>query len=224
MPEKQLREVATAAGVVVGTVSNVLNRPELVRRSHPRRPRLAIDELGIVRNESARRLRQGQAASGAVAYVVLDETANPYFTDVAEVEEVAPPRVSACKNHLANSDGSCREGAPCLDFLARARVHGGPDHAGVDQDIVGLDVSCAWGIRVVLVDRAAGGRLQRRGRRRRGRRARGRPPHEQGTNASRLVGGADDHRAGRRPPAGVRPGAARPSDPADAVTVLETAA
>ncbi|MFD0898792.1 LacI family DNA-binding transcriptional regulator [Actinomadura sediminis] len=59
LPQTSIREVAKRAGVSVGTVSNVLNRPDLVAEATRDRVRAAIDELGFVRNESARRLRQG---------------------------------------------------------------------------------------------------------------------------------------------------------------------
>ncbi len=43
-------DVAARAGVSVGTVSNVLNRPERVAPSTRERVLQAIDELGFVRN------------------------------------------------------------------------------------------------------------------------------------------------------------------------------
>ncbi|CCG03723.1 LacI family DNA-binding transcriptional regulator [Blastococcus saxobsidens] len=51
-----IRDVAHRAGVSVGTVSNVLNRPETVTAGTRTRVLDAIAELGFVRNESARRL------------------------------------------------------------------------------------------------------------------------------------------------------------------------
>src|SRR5690606_37560363 len=72
--------VAQRAGVSVGTVSNVLNRPDVVAPATRQRVMEAIRELGFVRNESARHLRAGR--SRTVGLVVLD-VANPYFTDVA---------------------------------------------------------------------------------------------------------------------------------------------
>ena len=54
-----VKDVAARAGVSVGTVSNVLNRPELVAAA-TRAVLQAIAELGFVRNESGRQLRAGQ--------------------------------------------------------------------------------------------------------------------------------------------------------------------
>ncbi|NJP98516.1 LacI family transcriptional regulator, partial [Nonomuraea sp. FMUSA5-5] len=51
-----MKEVARLAGVSVGTVSNVLNRPEMVAPDTLRRVREAIERLGYVRNGSARQL------------------------------------------------------------------------------------------------------------------------------------------------------------------------
>src|SRR5215216_1306384 len=82
-----IRDVALRAGVSVGTVSNVLNRPEVVSPTTRERVLAAITALGFVRNESARQLRAGR--SRTIGLVVLD-IANPFFTDVARgVEEVA---------------------------------------------------------------------------------------------------------------------------------------
>src|SRR5215211_279190 len=74
-----VKEVARHAGVSLGTVSNVLNRPEMVSPATRQRVFDAIAELGYVRNDSARQLRAGR--SRTVAIVVLD-VSNPFFTDV----------------------------------------------------------------------------------------------------------------------------------------------
>jgi DNA-binding LacI/PurR family transcriptional regulator len=82
-----IREVAAHAGVSVGTVSNVLNRPDIVAEPTKSRVRDAIKQLGFIRNESARQLRAGR--SRTIGLVVLD-VANPFFTDVARgVEDEA---------------------------------------------------------------------------------------------------------------------------------------
>ena len=57
-----IREVAKRAGVSLGTVSNVLNRPEIVAEETRRRVQSAIEEIGFVRNGSARQLRAGVRA------------------------------------------------------------------------------------------------------------------------------------------------------------------
>lgn len=54
-----IRDVAREAGVSVGTVSNVLNKPDEVSPDSIARVQSAIDRLGYVRNDAARRLRRG---------------------------------------------------------------------------------------------------------------------------------------------------------------------
>jgi len=81
-----MRDVAARAGVSVGTVSNALNRPEIVAQDTLARVRGAIDETGWVRNGVARQLRG--VRSPAVGLVVLH--LDPFFTEVARgVEEAA---------------------------------------------------------------------------------------------------------------------------------------
>nr|WP_228513882.1 LacI family DNA-binding transcriptional regulator [Frondihabitans sp. VKM Ac-2883] len=75
-----VRDVAALAGVSVGTVSNVLNRPEKVADATVERVQRAIAQLGFIRNDAARQLRAGH--SNAIGLVILDVT-NPFFTDVA---------------------------------------------------------------------------------------------------------------------------------------------
>ena len=70
METTSIKEVARQAGVSLGTVSNVLNRPEVVAERTRQRVLDAIKELGYVRNDSARQLRAGR--SRTVAIVVLE--------------------------------------------------------------------------------------------------------------------------------------------------------
>ena len=75
-----MQHVARRASVSVGTVSNVLNRPEIVAPATRERVLRVIEELGFVRNETARNLRTG--IGRIVGLVILDLT-NPFFTDLA---------------------------------------------------------------------------------------------------------------------------------------------
>ena len=146
-----VKDVARHAGVSVGTVSNVLNRPETVSEPTRRKVLRAINELGYIRNESGRHLRAGQ--SRTLAYLVLDAT-NPFFTDVARgVEEVA--RDCGMAVYLCNSDSDASRQADYLGLLAEQRVRG-VLITPVDQDTSDLDPLVRRGIPVVLVDRAAG--------------------------------------------------------------------
>ena len=80
MASISVRDVAAKAGVSVGTVSNVMNRPEKVSPNTVARVKAAIAELGFVRNDAARQLRAGRSRS--IGLVVLD-IANPFFTEMA---------------------------------------------------------------------------------------------------------------------------------------------
>jgi LacI family transcriptional regulator, galactose operon repressor len=115
-----IKDVARRAGVSVGTVSNVINRPHLVSTDIRARVTAAIDELGYVRSESARQLRAGQ--SRIVALLVLD-MANPFFVDVARgAERVA--RAQGLGVMLCNSGQDPAEEAAYLSLFAEQRVRG----------------------------------------------------------------------------------------------------
>ncbi|MGY1829174.1 LacI family DNA-binding transcriptional regulator [Geodermatophilus sp. SYSU D01180] len=147
-----IRDVAEQAGVSVGTVSNVLNRPEVV--SGPTRERVldAIAALGFVRNESARHLRAGH--SRTIGLVVLD-IANPFFTDVARgVDDVVDPAGLAVI--LCNSDDRPEKEAAHLDVLAEQRVQG-VLITPTAKPSPHLDSLRRRGVPVVLVDRRASG-------------------------------------------------------------------
>src|ERR1700751_2303040 len=79
-----MKDVASLAGVAVGTVSNVLNHPDLVRPLTRARGEAAMEQLGFIPNGSARQLRAGR--SRCLGLVVLDVT-NPFFTEVARGAE-----------------------------------------------------------------------------------------------------------------------------------------
>lgn len=84
--EVSVVDVAKKAGVSLGTVSNVLNRPDRVAPATRARVLAAIGELGFIRNEAARQLRAGRSRS--IGLVVLD-IRNPFFTDLAAGVEVS---------------------------------------------------------------------------------------------------------------------------------------
>jgi LacI family transcriptional regulator len=115
-----MKDVAAVAGVSIGTVSNVLNRPHLVSEATRLRVQAAIVELGFVRNETARQLRAG--SSRTIAYVVLD-AANPFFNDVSRgVEEVA--RGEGMVVYLCNSNQDGIREREYLERLREQRVQG----------------------------------------------------------------------------------------------------
>ena len=145
-----MKDVAARAHVSLATVSNVLNRPEVVSERTRRRVLDAIAELGFVRNESARQLRGG--GSRTVAYVVLD-TANPFFADVGLGVQEAADAVGLAV-FLCNSGQDSIRQAAYLDLLEQQRVEG-VLITPVDDD-ERLRLLPRRGTPVVLVDRASG--------------------------------------------------------------------
>jgi LacI family transcriptional regulator len=143
-----VKDVAAAAGVSLGTVSNVLNRPDRVSAGTRTRVERAMAELGFVRNESARQLRAGR--SRTLAYVLLDAT-NPFFTDVAQgVEDAAEG--ADLSVFTCNSNNSARREASYLSRLEQMRVHG-VLITPVDPDLPLLHELARRGTPVVIVDR-----------------------------------------------------------------------
>ena len=115
-----VRDVAARARVSVGTVSNVMNRPEKVSADVVTRVTAAIAELGFVRNDAARQLRAGR--SKTVGLVVLD-VRNPFFTDLARGAEdkAAEAGLSLL---LGNSDENTERESTYLDLFEEQRMHG----------------------------------------------------------------------------------------------------
>jgi LacI family transcriptional regulator len=142
--------VAKLAGVSVGTVSNVMNQPEIVATKTAERVRRAIDELGYVRNNAARQLRSGSSRS--VGMIVLD-VRNPFFTDVArgaEDELVSRQRSLL----LANSAEDPARELMHLAMFEEQRVDGLLIFP-IGDILPRLNQMRARGIAVVLVDRLA---------------------------------------------------------------------
>lgn len=145
-----VKEVAARAGVSLGTVSNVLNRPDSVRPETRRRVEEAMEELHFVRNDSARQLRAGH--SNMLAFLTLDY-ANPFFTDVARgMEGVAA--AAGVGLFLCSSHQDARRETEYLERLQQQRVRGVCVTA-VDYSNPLLRTLPEVGIPVVLVDRAA---------------------------------------------------------------------
>jgi len=143
-----IREVAKRAGVSLGTVSNVLNRPEIVAEETRRRVQLAIEEIGFVRNGSARQLRAGN--SQYIGLVMLD-VANPFFTEVARgVEDAA--NEAGYVVILCNSDDSLEKESHYLQVLEEQRARG-VLITPVQSDASYLQRFRKRGIAVVLLDR-----------------------------------------------------------------------
>jgi LacI family transcriptional regulator len=143
-----IKDVARHAGVSVGTVSNVINRPALVSADIRARVTAAIEELGYVRSESARHLRAGR--SRIMALLVLD-MANPFFVDIARgAEQIA--RSAGLGMMLCNSGQDPSQEAEYLSLFAEQRVRG---LLVTPADVNGHNMAAfrRHGIAHVLVDR-----------------------------------------------------------------------
>ncbi|WP_340539793.1 LacI family DNA-binding transcriptional regulator [Nocardioides sp. GXZ039] len=147
-----VKDVAAAAGVSLGTVSNVLNRPDRVSTPTRERVERAMADLGFVRNESARQLRAG--TSRTLAYVVLD-AGNPFFTDVADGMDSAAEQ-AGLSLVLCNSGQRADREAAHLALFQQQRVQG-LLVTPVDPESPSLDAVRDRGTPVVIVDRTRTG-------------------------------------------------------------------
>jgi len=146
-PKPDIRDVARTAGVSVGTVSNVLNRPDLVAAPTRQRVERALADLHYVRNESARQLRRGQ--SRTVGLIVPD-IANPFFTDMARgIEEVT--RAADALVIVCNSDNEASNELRYLTMLAEHQVLG-VLHVPAGASATAVGRLRERGTRVVLLD------------------------------------------------------------------------
>lgn len=150
-----LRDVAKAAQVSVGTVSNVLNRPQVVAPMTLARVQEIIKDLGFVPNGFARHLRSGYSRTLGL---IVPDVANPFFTEVARgVEDAASKRDYAV--FLCNSDESAAKEDRYVKVLIQQQVRGvliTPADVKADR----LDLMRERGIAVTLLDREIKGRKQ----------------------------------------------------------------
>ena len=147
----RIRDVAERAGVSVGTVSNVLNRPEEVSSDSVERVTRAIEELGYIRNDAARKLRAG--VSTTVGFVVLDGQ-NPFYNDVVRGAEDEATRHGIAILY-GNTDEDVSRERMYLDLFQEQQVRGlliAP-YGDVTARLQRLRAS---GIAAVLVDRFSG--------------------------------------------------------------------
>ncbi|MFF0774818.1 LacI family DNA-binding transcriptional regulator [Nonomuraea wenchangensis] len=149
-----MKDVATAAGVALKTVSRVVNGEPGVHPATAERVRAAIDRLGYSRNESARVLRRGRTATIGL---VIEDVADPFYAGLSRaVEDVAIAHDCLL---LSGSSGEepGRERELVETFCAR-RVDGlivvpaGADHGYLRPEL-------AAGTKVVFADRPPGAGL-----------------------------------------------------------------
>jgi LacI family transcriptional regulator len=116
----RIQDVARRAGVAIGTVSNVLNNPDLVTEQTRLKVEAAIAELGFVRNSAARALA---ARRTDTVGLVLTNIGNSLFVDIARGAESATGQAQL-KILLANSDSDVVKQNSYLELFDEARVAG----------------------------------------------------------------------------------------------------
>ncbi|WP_165068764.1 LacI family DNA-binding transcriptional regulator [Marisediminicola senii] len=148
MAATSIRDVASRAGVSVGTVSNVMNHPDKVSAAVAERVHAAITDLGFVRNDAARQLRAGH--SRTIGLIVLDSR-NPFFTDLARGAEDRAAD-SGLVVMLGNSGEDVARESTYLDVFEEQRVRGVLISPFGDVT-ARLETLRQRGTRAVLVDR-----------------------------------------------------------------------
>jgi LacI family transcriptional regulator len=115
-----IKDVARHAKVSVGTVSNVINHPDVVAEQTRIRVQSAITELGYVRSELARQLRVDESR---IMGLLVHDMGNPFFVDIAHGAERTARR-AGLGVMVCNSNQNPREEADYLALFAEQRVRG----------------------------------------------------------------------------------------------------
>jgi LacI family transcriptional regulator len=143
-----MQDVARHARVALKTVSRVVNGEPGVRPEMAERVRKSIAELGYRRNDSARVLRRGQAASIGL---ILEDIGDPFYSTLSRaVEDVAARHDKLLITGSSDEDPE-RERTLALAFCAR-RVEG-LIIVPAAEDHTYLQPEMAAGCAVVFADR-----------------------------------------------------------------------
>ena len=147
-----MRDVATAAGVGLKTVSRVVNMEQGVRPEMQRRVEDAIVSLGFRRNVAARSLRTGYHM-GSIGLLVAD-LMNPFYSSVAKAVERVAARHDAVIIIVSSGENATRERELVLNLLHRPVdgmivVPAGSDHRYLESER-------RRGAQIVFLDRSGG--------------------------------------------------------------------
>ncbi|NUS04557.1 MAG: LacI family DNA-binding transcriptional regulator [Nonomuraea sp.] len=146
-----MKDVASAAGVALKTVSRVVNDEPGVHPATAERVRAAIDRLGYSRNESARGLRRGMTATIGL---VIEDVADPFYAGLSRAVEDVVIEHGCLLLSGSSGEEPGRERELVETFCAR-RVDGlivvpaGDDHAYLRGEL-------ETGTPVVFADRPPG--------------------------------------------------------------------
>jgi LacI family transcriptional regulator, galactose operon repressor len=147
-----MKDVAIAARVSLKTVSRVVNGEPGVTPSTERRVRDAIEALGFRRNDSARLLRTGQAATVGL---VLEDIGDPFYSALTRgVESVARARGSLLLSGSSDADPGTER---MLALTLCARRVDGLIIVPTDSDHGFLAPEMTAGTPVVFADRPPSG-------------------------------------------------------------------
>lgn len=146
----RVSDVARAAGVSPGTVSNTLNRPDLVSEQTRKRVLAAVKKLDFVPNEGAAALRSGTSRTLGL---VIPDVINPIYAEIAKgVADAAEAQGYGMM--LFNTDDDPERELQQLEMCVRHRSIGAlivPRKADQGR----LDRLRSFGLHLVLIDRAA---------------------------------------------------------------------
>jgi LacI family transcriptional regulator len=149
-----MRDVATRAGVGLGTVSRVVNGVGSVGAATAERVRTAINELGFQRDEIARSLRPGQ--NSLTIGLLLGDLTNPFYASIAKAAvEVASRAGYAVVLSTADEDPQVERRA--IDELIGRRVAGLIIVPGQGDHSFLNDINRHGRVPIVFVDRPATG-------------------------------------------------------------------
>lgn len=146
-PRLTSRDIAAAAGVSQSTVSNVLNRPEVVAAATRDRVHAVMQRMNFVVNDSARTLRAGRSRTlGAIAL----DLSNPFWGEVTRgVNDAASERGYTV---LLGSSNESRQGEQNLLRTFEEHRVDGVLVSSVDLDSPAIASLEQHGIGVVLLD------------------------------------------------------------------------
>lgn len=115
-----IKDIAREAGVSVGTVSNVLNRPSYVTSAVRERVHAAMNRLDYFPATHARQYRPGRQRVLAMS---IADLANPYFADICVGAEKEANRMGV-GIIVSNASEDAEREAQNLTLLEQQRVHG----------------------------------------------------------------------------------------------------
>lgn len=148
-------DVAAAAGVSRQTVSNAMNRPEIVRPATLTRVRAAIDELGYRPHASARRLRTRQSSTLGVrlppVHGISGAVLDRFLHALVERADERGMRIllftaTDLDDELAHMERLV-EGSDVDGFVLTSTAHGDPRAAWLgERDVPFVTFGRPWGV------------------------------------------------------------------------------